>query len=147
MVTLPALRWRRQPAFRALRGATTVAEDHPSLIDDAVGELLAALAEANALTPDDIVSAILTATPDLTSAFPATAARRLGWDHVPLLCAAEIAVPDALPRCIRVLLHVSMDPDRTPRHIYLRDAATLRPDLTGAGVRANGSSGGAERPW
>jgi chorismate mutase len=129
MVTLSALRWRRQPAFRAIRGATTVAADHPAAIEDAVGELLSALATANDLSPDDIISAILTATPDLTSTFPASAARRLGWHHVPLLCAAEIAVPGALPRCIRVLLHVTMDAMRPPRPVYLHEAASLRPDL------------------
>ena len=141
MVTLPALRWRRQPVLRALRGATTVAADDPALIDEAVGELLSRLADANALSPDDIVSAILTATPDLTSAFPAAAARRLGWDHVPLLCAAEIAVPGSLPRCIRVLLHVALDPERAPQAVYLRDAATLRPDLACATSNGNKSSG------
>jgi chorismate mutase len=129
MVTLPALRWRRQPVFRAIRGATTVSADDPALIDQAVGELLQTIADANALSPHDIISAILTATPDLTSTFPATAARRLGWHHVPLLCAAEIAVSGALPRCIRVLLHVSMDPQRLTRAVYLREAAVLRPDL------------------
>lgn len=129
MVTLPALRWRRAPAFRAIRGATTVSADDPRLIDAAVAELLESLARTNALSPDDIISAILTATPDLTSTFPATAARRLGWHQVPLLCAAEIAVPDALPRCIRVLLHVAMDPRRAPIPVYLRDATALRPDI------------------
>lgn len=138
MVTLSALRWRRQSVFRAIRGATTVAADDPALIDEAAGQLLQALAKANALSPDDIISAILTATPDLTSTFPAAAARRLGWDHVPLLCAAEIAVPGALPRCIRVLLHVSMDPVRRPRAVYLREAATLRPDLHADGTTLNG---------
>lgn len=140
MVTLTALRWRRQPVFRAIRGATTVSADHPAMIDEAVAELLATMADVNGLSPDDVISAILTATPDLTSAFPAAAARRLGWDRVPLLCAAEIAVPGALPRCIRVLLHVSMEPERAPQPVYLRQAAALRPDLTPE-HSTNGSSG------
>jgi chorismate mutase len=129
MVKLLRLRWPRQTVFRAIRGATTVAADDPALIEDAVMELLGNLATANDLLPDDVISAILTATPDLTSTFPASAARRLGWDRVPLLCAAEIAVPGALPRCIRVLLHVSMSRVRQPEALYLRGSDILRPDL------------------
>jgi chorismate mutase len=116
-------------SVRAIRGATCVAVDDPTAIHDAVVELVAGLADANALTPDEIVSAIFTATADLASAFPATAARTAGWRDVPLLSATEIPVPDALPRCIRVLLHVErVWASTSPRHVYLRDAQALRPD-------------------
>ncbi len=75
---------------------------------------------------------IFTATPDLTSEFPAVAARRLGMDEVPLLCATEIAVPGAVPLCIRVLMHMytGRDPHEL-RHVYLREAHALRADLDG----------------
>jgi chorismate mutase len=116
---------------RALRGATTVERDDPALIDAATRELLAALLAANALAPTDIVSALFTLTQDLRSAFPATTARDLGWHDVPMLCTVEIPVPGSLPRCLRVLLHVETGRARSEmRHIYLRDARALRPDLT-----------------
>ena len=115
----------------ALRGATTVDRDDPARIRDATRELLEIIIERNALTPDDIISAIFTVTDDLRSEFPARAARDLGWADVPLLCALEIPVPGALPRCIRVLLHAESPHARDAvRHVYLRDARVLRPDLT-----------------
>ena len=116
--------------LRAVRGATTVEYDDPSLICDAIRELLGALGSLNDIGAEDVVSAIFTATPDLHSAFPAAAARELGWCDVPMLCAAEIDVPGAQPRCLRVLLHVertSTQPRLLP--VYLRAAASLRPDL------------------
>lgn len=122
-------------AVRAVRGATTVDYDDPSLIYEAIRELLGALASLNDIGADDVVSAIFTATPDLRSAFPAAAAREFGWCDVPMLCATEIDVTGAQPRCLRVLLHV----ERTgaqPRLLpaYLRAAASLRPDLTAPAV-------------
>lgn len=117
---------------RAIRGAITVERDDPALIRAATRELLEGLAARNALSPDRVISAIFTATHDLASEFPARAARELGWVDVPLLCAREIPVPGSLPRCIRVLLHVETDRAREHvEHVYLRDAAALRPDLTG----------------
>lgn len=116
--------------MRALRGAITVEADSPEQIQAATIELLSEMLARNDVAGDDIVSVLFTATPDLVSAFPAVAARELGLSDVPLLCAAEIAVPDALPRCIRVLLHLYTD--RTPgelRHVYLREARALRTDL------------------
>ena len=78
----------------------------------------------------DIVSAFFTATPDIRCAFPATAARELGWNDIPMLCAAEIDVPNAQPRCLRVMLHVERQPAQPQLvPIYLREAVTLRPDL------------------
>jgi chorismate mutase len=120
--------------LRALRGATTVAADTPDQIAAATSELLDRIIQENALAPDDIISAIFTVTADLRSTFPAHAARAMGWTDVPLLCTVEIAVPGALPRCIRVLLHVETTRARREmRHVYLRDAAGLRPDLASGG--------------
>jgi chorismate mutase len=93
--------------------------------------LIRALQEANDFRPEDVESAIFTSSPDLTAEYPARAARRLGWDSVPLLGASEVAVPDGLHRCIRLLLHLYTT--RAPgelKHMYLRGAAKLRPDWT-----------------
>ena len=118
--------------MRALRGATTVDRDDAGEIGAATRELLEAIVERNALDDGDIVSAFFTVTPDLTSDFPARAARELGWSDVPLLCTVEIPVAHALTRCIRVLLHVETDRPRADmRHVYLRGARALRPDLLG----------------
>ncbi len=119
----------QETGVAALRGATTVPADTPDAMRDAVRELLGALLERNGLGMEAVVSAVFSVTPDLTSGFPALAAREAGWSSVPLLCAAEIAVPAALPRCIRVLLHVRARDGRLPAHVYLREARTLRPDL------------------
>lgn len=116
--------------MRAVRGATTVACDEPALVHEATSELLSLLLMHNDIDADDIVSAMFTATPDLRCAFPARAARELGWVDVPMLCATEIDVPGAQPRCLRVLLHVERresQPKLIP--VYLRDAVSLRPDL------------------
>lgn len=119
------------PTVRAIRGATSVPDDTAGAIADAVRELLASLRHDNGLRHDEVISAIFTVTPDLVSAFPAEAARTVGWEHVPLLCTTEIPVPGGLPRCLRVLLHVERHWNGTkPRHVYLREAARLRPDLS-----------------
>ncbi len=115
--------------LRAIRGAITVPADTPEAIADATVELLMAVMERNALQPDDIVSIIFTATPDLRSDFPAAAARRLGLSRTPLLCCQELAVEGAVERCIRVLLHVVLPADCEVRHVYLREARQLRLDL------------------
>ena len=116
---------------RGIRGAITVEADGPEQIRAATRRLLEAIQRVNpTLQPDDLVSVLFTLTPDLTSAFPAEAARALGWREVPLLCAQEIAHPDGLPRCIRVLLHWNTDlPQHAVRHVYLEGAATLRPEF------------------
>jgi len=115
--------------LRGIRGAVTATANTREAILDATTELLHALQEANGFALEDVESAIFTSTPDLTAEFPARAARRLGWLDVPLLGAVEVAVPDALPRCIRVLLHVyTTRARRELKHMYLRDAASLRPD-------------------
>ncbi len=115
---------------RAVRGATTVPDDDPALIREAVHELLDVLLDVNDLTSLDIVSCIFTATPDLTSEFPAHAARLYGWTDVPLLCAQELPIDGALPRCIRVMLHVETARARHEmKHAYLHEAILLRQDL------------------
>lgn len=119
----------RKPRVRAVRGATTVTADDAGEILAATAELLTALARENGVDGTSLISAIFTVTPDLRAAFPATAARQLGWTDLPVLCATEIPVPGALERCIRVLLHIEFDADVVPRHVYLRRATTLRPDL------------------
>ena len=121
-------------AIRGIRGAITVEADEPELILSATRELLEGILHANGITEfDDVVSAIFTTTADLKSTFPAEAARRLGMGQVPLLCAQEIPVPGSMPRCIRVLIHANTD--RAPadiRHVYLRNAQNLRPDMKSA---------------
>ena len=118
-----------ETGITAIRGATTVTADTQEAMKEAVRELLDALLGGNGLGNDAVVSAVFSVTPDLTSGFPALAAREAGWSSVPLLCTAEIAVPGALPRCIRVLLHVRTLAGQSPVHAYLRDARGLRPDL------------------
>ncbi len=115
---------------RGIRGATTVEDDSREAILAATRELLSAIVAANQIAPDDIASALFTATPDLSAEFPARAARELGWTHVPLLGATEMAVRGGPLRCIRVLVHVNTStPPAAIKHIYLRGARSLRPDL------------------
>lgn len=117
-------------AVRAIRGATQVEADDRAEILAATAELVTEVMSRNELTTDDVISVIFTATPDLTSEFPALAARKLGFDAVPLLCAAEIAVPHALPRVIRLMAHVETDRPRSRiQHVYLRGAVALRLDI------------------
>lgn len=116
--------------MRAIRGATTVEVDTAPAILDATRELLQLMLERNALISDDVISAIFTLTGDLHAAFPAQAARELGWHDVPLLCATGADVEGTLPRCIRVMLHVeAAAPRASIRHVYLGHARALRPDL------------------
>jgi chorismate mutase len=112
---------------RGVRGATFVPEDTPEAILAATRELLAALAAANGIATEDIASAFFTSTPDLRSAFPARAARELGWADVPLLGATEVDHPTAPKHCIRVLLHwnTSRRQDEII-HVYLRGSAAMR---------------------
>jgi len=113
----------------AIRGATTVDLDDATAIRAATAELLRRIVALNALAPSDILSALFTVTADLRSAFPAHAARELGWNDVALLCTVEIPVPGAIERCVRVLLHVETTrPRQHLRHVYLRGARALRPE-------------------
>ncbi len=121
-------------SIRGIRGATTVTADQPDLILQATRELLEAiLAENKKLRLEDVASATFTLTEDLVSAFPAQAARQMGWEEVPMMCAREIPVPGSLPRVIRVLVHWNTEvPQSEIKHIYLRGAVKLRPDLVAA---------------
>jgi chorismate mutase len=117
--------------LRALRGATQSASDDAEAIASATAELLTEMLGRNSIARDDLVSIVFTATPDLTADFPAVAARRLGIAEVPLLCAQEMAVPGAVPRCIRVLMHLYSDKSLGElRHVYLHGAKQLRTDLS-----------------
>lgn len=120
--------------LRGVRGATVVSADQSNEILNATRELLAAILEANpSMEPADLASGLFTLTEDLCAAYPAQAARQMGWDEVPLMCAREIPVPGSLPRCIRVLLHWNTDlPQAEIHHVYLGEAASLRPDLLSA---------------
>lgn len=120
--------------IRGIRGATTVSADNPDLILQATRELLEAiLAENDGMQPEDVASAIFTVTDDLHSTFPAQGARQMGWGLVPMMCAQEIPVPGSLPRVIRVLVHWNTQISQSEiRHVYLRDAVKLRPDLVAA---------------
>jgi chorismate mutase len=113
-----------------IRGATCPAEDRAEEVLEATRQLLAEVIEANALEPADIVSIYFTATPDIHSAYPATAARQLGLTSVALLGAQEIDVAGGLPRVIRLLVHAYSDVPA--RHVFQREARTLRPDLADA---------------
>lgn len=114
---------------RGIRGATVAHDDTPDAVRSATRELLEALVRANGIVVDDVASVIFTVTPDLTSEYPARAARELGWHHVALLGATEMAVPGGLARCIRVLLHLNTHRAAADlKHIYLRAARSLRPD-------------------
>ncbi len=118
-------------SMRGIRGATTIDEDAPDQVLFATRELLEAILEANrGLKAEDIGSILFTVTEDVTSVHPALAARQMGWDLVPMMCAREIPVPCSLPHCIRVLLHWNTDvPQNAIHHVYLRQAVKLRPDL------------------
>jgi chorismate mutase len=116
----------------ALRGAITVERDDAEQILQATEELMTELVRRNGLVPDQLVSCIFTCTSDLTAEFPAVAARNMGWDTVPLLCAREIDVPGSLARVIRVLLHYYGEEGHRAQHVYLREAESLRKDLSAA---------------
>ena len=116
----------------ALRGATSVAENTADSILNATEALMRAMIERNGLEIDQFVSCIFTATNDLDAEFPALAARRVGFERVPLLCSREIEVPGSLERVIRVLAHYYADAEHTPSHVYLGEARSLRADLDAA---------------
>lgn len=124
----------QESSVRGIRGAITAKANTRADIFFATKELLNAIVEANQIESEDIASIFLTTTPDLNADFPASAARELGWHLVPLLCAREIDVPHAMPKLIRVLMHVNTTKTQAEiRHLYLGDAAGLRPDLAEQG--------------
>ncbi|MCZ7543405.1 MAG: chorismate mutase [Anaerolineae bacterium] len=120
---------------RGVRGATTTTDDSAEAIIGATRELLAALVEANHIAPEEVASVIFSASPDLTAAYPAVAAREMGWTNVPLLCMQEMDVSGALRRAVRVLIHwnTASQPHEI-RHIYLHGATSLRPDVVARGA-------------
>jgi chorismate mutase len=123
-------------ACRGIRGATTVTENDASAILDATRELLEQIIAENDVCEEDVASVLFTATPDLDAAYPAVAARRLGWTRTSLICTQEMVVQGSLSRCIRVLVHWNTDRAIDEiHHVYLREARHLRPD------RSNGKWG------
>ena len=119
------------PVF-ALRGAASVERNDAGSILAATTELMTTIMARNGLTPEDVISCLFTATHDLDAEFPAVAARALGFEQVPLLCAQEIPVPGSMPRVIRVLIHYRAGEDHSPEHVYLGDTRALRADLHAA---------------
>lgn len=117
-------------AVRALRGATTVDEDTKEQVTTRTQALVTAMLDRNDVSKEDLISVVFTATDDVHSMFPATAAREVGLGDVPLLCARELDIEGATPRCIRVLMHVMTDKARSElHHVYLEGAKGLRDDL------------------
>jgi chorismate mutase len=115
---------------RGIRGATTVESNDPDQIIQATKELLEAIISANDMGQEDIASAIFSTTPDLNAAFPARAARDLGWAHIALFCCQEIDVPGSLPLCVRVLIHWNTGKRQDEIvNVYLKEARNLRPDF------------------
>ena len=117
-------------AVRAIRGATHLSADDAAEMQAAVAELVSAMLERNGLDSAALISVLFTATPDLVSTFPATAARTLGLGDVPLMCAQELDVAGSMPRVVRVMAHVECELARSEvAHVYLRGAEALRADL------------------
>ena len=124
----PVPSFRAGLRVRALRGATTVERDAAEQVAERTQMLLRTMVERNGVQHADIISVLFTATDDLHSMFPATAARAIGFGDVPLLCARELDVAGAQPLCIRVMMHVETDLDEL-HHVYLEGARGLRDDL------------------
>jgi chorismate mutase len=129
---------------RGVRGATTADADEPEAIEEATRALLGKMIELNGIEEEYVASVIFTTSPDLTAAFPAKAARDLGWTRTALMGCQEMGAPGALPRCIRILVH--WNTTRTLDeivHVYMRDAKKLRPDIQAKNrVHLNGGSEG-----
>jgi chorismate mutase len=118
--------------LHALRGAITVDRNTSDAILGGTEWLLREIMKRNDLVPEDVVSCLFTLTEDLNAQFPAVAARTIGFDHVPLMCAREVPVPGSLPRVIRVLMHYYAPEHHRASHVYLGEARTLRADLDAA---------------
>jgi chorismate mutase len=115
---------------RGVRGATTVEENSAEAIWSATRQLLQAVIEANEIRENDVASVIFTTTPDLNTAYPAKAARDLGWHRTALMGMQEIDLSDGIPMCIRVLVHWNTEKSLDEiKHVYMRGAMALRPDL------------------
>jgi len=120
--------------LRGIRGATTVDQDDPALIHEATIELLKTMLVQNEISDHEVIASIFfTTTPDLSSTFPAEAARQIGMTTVPLMCNQEIPVPNRLPKAIRIMMQINTNKSQKEiKHIYLRNAVTLRPDIASA---------------
>jgi chorismate mutase len=117
-------------AVRAVRGAVQVSGNDRAEILTGTAELVTEVMSRNELSTDDVISVIFTATADLNAEFPALAARKLGFQEVPLICAAEIDVPGAMPHVVRLMMHIETSKPRSAmQHVYLRGAAALRLDI------------------
>lgn len=125
---------------RAIRGAVQAPRNSAEAIRSVTRELVAEVMERNGLEPAQLISVLFTTSPDLNAGFPAAAARELGLDQVPLMCASEIDVPDAVPRVVRLLAHVQLPPRSDVTHVYLGGAAALRPDLADGPHGAKGTA-------
>ncbi|NMP22451.1 chorismate mutase [Sulfobacillus harzensis] len=116
--------------IRGIRGATTVDQDDADEILTRTGELLKEMARVNRLDPENMASICFTLSPDLRATFPAEAARRIGWQYVPVICMRELDVPHGLKKAVRVLMHAETPlGQREVQHVYLRGAVVLREDL------------------
>ena len=119
-------------AVRALRGATTIAEDDEPHVYERVITLLETMCDRNGVAHDDIISILFTATNDIHSVFPAAAARQMGLGDVPLICAQELTINGGTERCVRVMMHLTTNRSRADlQHVYLEGAIGLRDDLPG----------------
>ena len=117
---------------RGVRGAVCAASNSREAIFEATKKLLIHMFAKNDIDMENIASIFITATPDLTADFPAYAVREMGLGQIPLMCATEINVPGAMQRVVRILIHFDTDKKQHEiRHLYLGDAARLRPDLAG----------------
>ena len=115
---------------RAIRGATTVESNDEQEILNRTSELLLAMTEQNGIIKEDIISVIFSVTTDITAVFPASAARKMGWTDIALMCTYEIDVPGSLRNCIRVMMHINTEKSNNElKYIYLKGARKLRPDL------------------
>ncbi|MDP4093139.1 MAG: chorismate mutase [Bacillota bacterium] len=116
---------------RAIRGAVTCSANTEQDILNETRELLIGIVEKNSIRENDIISIIFTVTNDLNAAFPAVAARSMGWTDIPLMCSNEIPVPGSLEKCIRVMMHINTEKDNKDiKHVFLKGARSLRPDLS-----------------
>lgn len=113
----------------SIRGAINVEFDEPQAIFQATQKLLREIVKANSIDPEAIINIIFSVTSDLKSAYPARAAREMGWTMVPMMCFQEMEVTGSLPKCIRVLVQVEGLSDKKIKHVYLGEAKKLRPDL------------------
>ena len=129
---MPAVVASGEQRLYAVRGAVQADANEVDAILAATGELMRELIARNELDPEAMVSCIFTLTDDLNAEFPAVAARRMGFDRVPLMCAREVPVPGSMPRVIRTMLHYYAGEDHEPQHVYLGEARGLRADLESA---------------